>query len=108
MTTTKVLVVDDHPLARRGIATHARRAADYRQFRSVKALAPLLGYLRGLAVLTDAAPQSANTTSAVLLQRFRAYLLDERALGAASARGYVDLVAAFVEECVRDGGDLRG
>ena len=86
----------------------ARRAADYRQFRSVKALAPLLGYLRGLAVLTDTAPQSANTTSAVLLQRFRAYLLDERALGAASARGYVDLVAAFVEECVRDGGDLRG
>lgn len=86
----------------------ARRAAGYRQFRSVKALAPLLGYLRGLAVLTDAAPQSANTASAVLLQRFRAYLRGERALGAASARGYVDLVAAFVEECVRDRGDLRG
>jgi integrase/recombinase XerD len=86
----------------------ARRAAGYRQFRSVKALAPLLGYLRGLAALTDAAPQSANTASAVLLQRFLGYLLDERALGAASACGYVDLVVAFVEECVRDGGDLRG
>lgn len=86
----------------------ARRAAGYRQFRSVKALAPLLGYLRGLAALTDAAPQSANTARALLLQRFLGYLLDERALGAASARGYVDLVAAFVEECVRDRGDLRG
>jgi hypothetical protein len=48
-----------------------------------------------LAVLTDAAPRSVITASGVLLQRFRAYLLDERALGAASARGYVDLVAAI-------------
>ena len=73
----------------------ARRAAGYRQFRLVKALALLLGCLRGLAVLTDAAPRSVITASGVLLQRFRAYLLDERALGAASARGYADLVAAI-------------
>ena len=59
-------------------------------------------------VLPAAAPASANTASEVLLQRFRTYLLDERGLGARSARGYLDLVADFVEQSVRDGGDLRG
>ncbi len=51
---------------------------------------------------------TAKTANEVLLQRFRAYLLSERGLGEASARGYVDLVAGFVEQCVRDDGDLRG
>jgi site-specific recombinase XerD len=87
---------------------HERRDRGYRLFRSGKALAPLLGYLRGLGVLPAAAAATPQTASEVLLQHFRIYLLVERGLGAASARGYVDLVAGFVEQSVRDGADLRG
>jgi site-specific recombinase XerD len=83
-----------------------RRERGYRNFRSPKALVSLLGYLRGLGVVSETSPQIAQTPSEILLQQFRAYLIGERGLGAASARGYVDLVAGFVERCVCDGEDL--
>lgn len=85
-----------------------RRDGGYRSFRSAKALGPLVSYLCGLGVLPAAAPASPQTASEILLQRFRTYLLVERGLGARSARGYLDLVAGFVEQSVRDGADLRG
>lgn len=83
-----------------------RRERGYRNFRSPKALVSLLSYLRGLGVVSETSPQIAQTPSEILLQQFRAYLIGERGLGAASARGYVDLVAGFVERCVCDGEDL--
>ena len=80
---------------------HVRRDGGYRCFRSAKALGPLLGYLRDLGVLAAAESRPAQTTNEVLLQYFGKYLLVERCLGARSARGYVDLVAGFVEQSVR-------
>lgn len=85
-----------------------RRERGYRSFRSVLALTPLLEYLRGLGAVNAAQQQIAKTANELLLQRFRTHLLRERGLGEASARGYVDLVAGFVEHCVRDDGQLRG
>jgi integrase/recombinase XerD len=84
------------------------RDGGYQRCRSARALTPLLGYLRGLGVVPAAEQQIAKTVNELLLQQFHTYLISERGLGAASARGYVDLVAGFVEGCVRDGGDPLG
>lgn len=85
-----------------------RRAAGYRLFRSEKALAPLLDYLRGLNVAPGAEPVAARTPGEVLLERYRDYLIGERGMGVRSVRGYLDLVRPFIEGHVRDGVDLRG
>jgi site-specific recombinase XerD len=50
---------------------------------------------------------AARSAKEALLQQFREYLLGERGLEARSARGYVDLVAGFVDQSVRDGADPR-
>jgi integrase/recombinase XerD len=84
-----------------------RRERGYRSFRSAKALTPLLDYLRGLGAVPAAEPGTPRTANEVWLHRFRVYLLSERGLGEGSARGYVDLVAGFVEQCVGEDGELR-
>jgi integrase/recombinase XerD len=74
----------------------ARRAAGHSNRLTIKALHPLLGYLRGLGV---APPASASTPAGPveeLLSRFRAYLEQERGLVPAAARGYVEKVRPFV------------
>jgi integrase/recombinase XerD len=81
----------------------ARRAAGYRLLRSPQALAPMLGYLRGLGVVPAHVAVEASGPGDVALNGFRDYLLAERGLTAAAARGYVDLVAPFVAGRVRDG-----
>jgi site-specific recombinase XerD len=74
----------------------ARRAGGYTAYLTPKALAPLLGYLRGLGV-TPAAEIAAPVTAAeVLVDRYRCYLLTERGLREKVARGYVDSVWPFV------------
>jgi len=84
----------------------ARRAC-YRSLRSAKALEPLLSYLRRLGVTPAATVDSVSTPVDVLVGRFRGYLLDERGLTAAAARGYVDLIRPFVAGCVQvTGADL--
>jgi site-specific recombinase XerD len=79
----------------------ARRAC-YRSLRSANALEPLLSYLRGrgvaLAVTVDCVLAPVDD---VLVERFRGYLLAERGLTVAAARGYVDLIRPFVAGCVR-------
>jgi integrase/recombinase XerD len=107
MTEQQVDVADLSPLLVEQYC-RVRRERGYRNFRSPKALVSLLSYLRGLGVVSETSPQIAQTPSEILLQQFRAYLIGERGLGAASARGYVDLVAGFVERCVCDGEDLGG
>lgn len=88
----------------------ARRAAGYMSYLTPKALAPLLGYLRGIGVVPpDRAP--VLTGAEALLERYRVYLVGERGLAAVTARGYVDMVRAFVcsREDAADGElDLRG
>jgi integrase/recombinase XerD len=73
----------------------ARRAAGYVEYRSMRALRPLLDYLTPLGVLpfAEAAPLSPVEQ---LLACYRDYLIHERGLTAGTARGYVDCVRPFV------------
>src|SRR5438128_3820569 len=61
----------------------ARRAADYTHQRTERALAPLVNYLRRLGVAT-ALPEAGppETFTGELLERYRGYLVGERALAA--------------------------
>lgn len=72
-----------------------RRAAGYAQYLSPKALGPLLEYLAPLDVLPVPARVELGPV-AVLLARYRDYLLFERGLTARTVRGYVDAVRPFV------------
>ena len=74
----------------------ARRAAGYTAFLTPKALRPLLGYLRGLGVVPDAAPAAPPDGAEELLGRFRRYLLVERGVQDKVAGGYVASVRPFV------------
>jgi site-specific recombinase XerD len=78
-----------------------RCAAGYRQYRSPKALVPLLEYLAPLGVL-PAPPEVQLGPVEELLGRYGEYLLVERGLTAGTVRGYVDCVRPFVA------GRLRG
>lgn len=72
-----------------------RRAGGYGQYRSARALGPLLEYLTPLGVLpveSEVPPDPVEE----LLGRYRRYLLVERGLTAGTARGYVDCVRPFV------------
>jgi site-specific recombinase XerD len=73
----------------------ARRSQGYALWLSPKALAPLTGYLHGIGV-TVREPKSALNPTEALLARYREYLLGTRGLTMTSARGYVDMVRAFV------------
>jgi integrase/recombinase XerD len=87
----------------------ARRAGGYTAFRSPRALAPLLGYLRGRGVTPVPVPVVPEGPVEVLLERYRRYLVGERGLGAPTARGYVDLVRPFVAgRATADGVDVAG
>ncbi len=81
----------------------ARRAAGYTAYLTPKALAPLLGYLRGLGVVPPAGIAASAAPAEVLLERYRCYLLAERGLQAAVARGYVGSVRSFVAGCAGTG-----
>jgi site-specific recombinase XerD len=72
-----------------------RRTAGYVEYRSVKALGPLLEYLTPLGVLPI--PQEVPPDPVEeLLGRYRAWLLVERGVTPGTARGYVDCVRPFV------------
>jgi integrase/recombinase XerD len=71
------------------VAGHTDRA-------TVRALDPLLGYLRALGVAPPASIPAPAGPVEELLARFRRYLEHERGLVPAAARGYVDKVRPFV------------
>jgi site-specific recombinase XerD len=81
----------------------ARRAAGYASYRSVHALEPLLGYLRGLGV-APAAQEQPVTPAQELLDRFQRYLVSERGIGAATAEGYACFARPFVAARLAPGG----
>ena len=86
----------------------ARRTAGYTNHRTVKAVGPLLGYLRGLGVVGPV-PVPVLTPAQVLLERYRDYLLRERGLAPSTARGYIHAVRGFVAGREVDGElDLGG
>ncbi len=74
----------------------ARRAAGYTTCRSIKALRPLLEYLRDLGAAPLPAAEAPTSPEAVLLERYRRYLGVERGLAASTVRGYLDAVRPFV------------
>ena len=77
-----------------------RRAAGYTNYRSAKALRPLLDYLGSLGVLPP--PETVVLSPAdALLADYRRYLIGERGLTAATARCYMDAVRAFVVGRIR-------
>ena len=72
-----------------------RRAAGYREYRSVKALRPMLDFLAPLGVLPVPLVVLPGPVEE-LLGRYRNYLISERGLTSETARGYVDFVRPFV------------
>jgi integrase/recombinase XerD len=80
-----------------------RRAAGYTNYRTVKALVPLLAYLREVGAVGPV-PVVELSPGQVLLERYRSYLVSERGLAPATARGYVDAVRGFVVGREVDGG----
>jgi site-specific recombinase XerD len=85
-----------------------RRGAGYVNYRSMRAFAPLLGYLAPLGVLPVAPPVVLDPVAAVL-ERYRRFLVVERGLTASTARGYVDAVRPFLAERAGPAGlDLAG
>jgi site-specific recombinase XerD len=81
-----------------------RRAAGYTRFRSVEALVPLLGYLRGLGAAPPAPVVVAVGPVEELLERYRRYLSVERGLAGETVRGYVKMVRPFLAGRVSSGG----
>lgn len=71
-----------------------RRAAGYVNYRSIKAMRPLLGYLDRLGMLPAA--EVAVGPVPALLERYRAYLISERGLTPGTARCYLDAIRPFV------------
>ncbi|MGI8701289.1 MAG: tyrosine-type recombinase/integrase [Nocardioidaceae bacterium] len=83
-----------------------RRAAGYVEYRSVKAMAPLLEFLtpRGVLPVPEELPLGPVEE---LLGQYRDYLVAERGLTPATARGYVGVVRPFVRSrCLGDQLDL--
>jgi site-specific recombinase XerD len=82
----------------------ARRARGVRLFRSLLALEPIIGYLRGLGVIPSAVPAGPTTPAEALIERYRRYLLVERALTPGTAKVYVGGIRRFVERFEVAGG----
>lgn len=72
-----------------------RRAAGYVEYRSVKAMWPLLEFLAPLGVLPAEPPMRLDPV-AELVSRYRGYLLTERGLAPATVAGYVHLARPFI------------
>jgi hypothetical protein len=84
----------------------ARRAAGYTNYVTARALAPLLGYLRGLGVALPASPRVAVGAIEVLLADYGEHLAVERGLTADTIEGYVVAVRPFLDGRLRDGDEL--
>jgi len=86
----------------------ARRAGGYREYRSTKAMQPLLDFLAPLGVLPVPRKVPLGPVEE-LRSRYGDYLLVERGLTTGTVRGYVDCVRPFVVSRLRgDVLDLAG
>jgi integrase/recombinase XerD len=74
----------------------ARRADGYAALRSARALAPLLGYLRGLGVVPPPRRPVPQTPADRLAMRFGEYLARERGLAGESIRSYTGVARRFL------------
>lgn len=86
----------------------ARRATGYTNYRTSKALEPLLKYLRNLGAV-PLPPVTEPTALETVLERYRTYLAVERGLASSTIRYYIDLARPFVRGRTRASGiDLFG
>ena len=74
----------------------ARRAAGRAHLLSAQAMVPLLEYLRGLGVVPVAVAATSLTPSAVLIERYSAYLLQRRGVSSSTVRNYVGVARVFL------------
>lgn len=74
----------------------AERRAMYSSFRSVRALNPILDYLRQRELTPPALIATANTPAEILSERFRHYLATERCLVPASVKTYLSQIQPFL------------
>ncbi|MFV1962951.1 MAG: site-specific integrase [Acidimicrobiia bacterium] len=73
-----------------------RRAEGYTMWLSPKALVPMLGVLRRLGVVPDAAAAVPETAADELIEAFSSYLTSERGLAAGTVVGYVFVARLFL------------
>jgi integrase/recombinase XerD len=73
------------------------RAAGYRYPRSIKALRPILTYLRELGATPPPSPATFDRPVDEISERYRRHLTTERGLGEATAHGYVKMVRPFLQ-----------
>jgi integrase/recombinase XerD len=73
-----------------------RREAGYTLWLSAKAMVPMLGYLCGLGVVPTPATVGPATKAEELQERYRAYLVHERALAAATVVSYLHVARLFL------------
>jgi len=76
----------------------ARRADGYAALRSARAVAPLLGYLRGLGAVLPPRMPVPQTPADRLAVRFGEYLARERGLAGESVRSYTGVARRFLAE----------
>jgi len=74
----------------------ARRAAGYGQWLSVRGMAPLLAYLRGVGLAPVPPPVLAKTPVETLLAAYRVFLVEERGLAASTASSYLSVAQQFL------------
>ena len=83
-----------------------RQACGHSHRYSPRALAPVLGFLRGLGVAPPAPPATVATATDRLLAAFEEYLLSERGLAGLTVAGYRRVATSFLAGRF-PGGDLR-
>jgi site-specific recombinase XerC len=87
----------------------ARRAEHYANLLTPRAVVPLVGYLRRVSVMGDPPAVVPSSPAEVLVERFRVYLVSERALVDGTVRFYLHVARLFVSEQLgRDGMELAG
>lgn len=74
----------------------ARRRAGYTQYRSAKAVQPMIACLREQGIIVTPRPPAVQGPVDGALAGYRQFLIQERGLGHATARGYADAVRPFV------------
>jgi integrase/recombinase XerD len=70
----------------------SRYEAGYSFLRSIRAMQPILGYLRGLGIAPAASSPPASGVLEAALERYRGYLMVERGIRNESASRYIDLM----------------
>jgi integrase len=76
----------------------ADRRQQYRKRLTGRALGPLLVYLRNVGVVSEPTQQADGSEAALLVDRYRRYLVHERGLAPVSIRRYLPTVGRFLAQ----------